>query len=208
MILCKFVRYLSWICLIFPVLLGACCSREVENRYHMQPIHASFGRCLRWLPCVSWKYICLDKKLMFLFMVFFLRRGNGLTAKMELMGMTRQLNKRDCRRDAKTRWTFFHRTCSHFAYTLRYRSVTSNSQASVEETWLDVVWDKILPISQMSTSPSKWNTVWKFYPMEMTSQTSYFPMNVQLTLNIQLAVPFIKWENPVVLRVNQNILSR
>ena len=50
------------------------------NRYHVQPVHARFGRCLRFA----------EKKLMFLFLVLFLRRGNGLTAKMESIGVTRR----------------------------------------------------------------------------------------------------------------------
>ena len=32
---------------------------------------------------VSWKYICPEKKLIFLFIDFFLRRGSGLTAKID-----------------------------------------------------------------------------------------------------------------------------
>ena len=39
---------------------------------------------------VSWKYICPEENLMFLFIAFFLRRENGLTAKMEFLGMTRR----------------------------------------------------------------------------------------------------------------------
>ena len=45
----NFCESLQDICadhLKFPVLLVACCSRKVENRYHVQPVHTSFGRYL------------------------------------------------------------------------------------------------------------------------------------------------------------------
>ena len=62
--------------------------------------------------------------------------------------------------------------------------------------------------SKMSTSPSECNTAWNFYPREMTSKTSYFPTKVQSAFNVPHTAAFIKLENPVVLRVSQNILSR
>ena len=43
---------------------------------------------------ISWKYICPEKKFMFLFVIFFLRRGNGLTANMEVISMTRRTKEK------------------------------------------------------------------------------------------------------------------
>ena len=76
--------------LIIPVLLVACCYQKIDETV---TTCNGFKRAFRSLApqYLSILEIHLSReKVYYLFIFFFLRRGNGLMAKMEFIGMTRR----------------------------------------------------------------------------------------------------------------------
>lgn len=68
---CKILA-LNSICLIFPILVVACYCWKVENRYHVQPVHTSVGRCLsRQLQCILEIHQSREKSYVSLYCLLF-----------------------------------------------------------------------------------------------------------------------------------------
>ena len=103
---------------------------------------------------VSWEYICPEKKLMFLFIVFFLRTENGLTAKMEFSGMSRRTKAKIELRGVTGYWKKYISVVQNISIPRLLRFVLENTSTTIltmrASNTLPPFWSKVLKLKFLS----------------------------------------------------------